>query len=922
MGFFEIRIEMRSRYSDADRPSIHPRSAAAPFFGDSNGNPRAGWYRRGVPRLLRHPVLLLVLVVGGLASAGEAAADSKRRLRLGSEPTSRNLQSVAARIQAGRCHLLLVGDSIATHVSLDGRGTWVTGIWRTWRPTQWRGRFIPTVLHGVSVNGTQVDDSGRSAAFDPACDLLAGNVRPGETIDSSLGSGWWGIPINAFETSGDLADRRLFRVSMPRMVDDRDFWSRYRTDPDWMNGPLRGTYLPILDSKSVGRYSLVGGDTVSIDVDVDMQRPDAGYTIGEMSIDFDSDLDQSEDASVALELRTDPDLTEETGASIAMLGAVIERRDRETGLLLGAHAVGGDTTRSHLDEGEWLSTGDDGFLRRYDDAYLVEFIERVEWNTFVITLGTNDLKSFFRTPEETAARLGAVIDRYRSAANLARKRNPEILEPRFLVISPATAEDPDLEPAFAGLDEAIGVLAGGDVAVVHLHRLLVDELGIGSSHQPEILVDPAHPDEVGAMLKAELVWKEIERSSSGTTTPAGPLFRVPHEFPTIAAATAVAGSDDVVLIAPGEHVGGGTISANDVVIRGSGGASECVLIRAEDGPLLEILSGAGRSVRIQGLTFSGGRAEAGAGVWSDACPLSIRESRFHDCIATGSGGAIRIGVGGVDLEDLLIDSSRAGLDGGGVAVEGGAFRGTRIEIRECEAVGRGGALSLDAVDATLSDCVFEDNEANEGGAIRVAGPISIQECVFERSRSLQDGGALLIDSSETSSILQSSFLDSVSGGSGGVCAARGGGSSQWRGVTARTGVADLEAGGWHVSCHDLSIATSSLEDLRADSCGVASVSCGSFSIESTVMCPDAIDLCGRVFDLGGIEYPAECDGVCEGDLNLDGARDGGDLGFLFAAWGQCPPASFCRADLDRDGRVSGEDLGRLLSLFGPPCGSP
>lgn len=865
---------------------------------------------------------MLVLVLVGLASAGEAATDSKRRLLLGGGPTSRNLQAVASRIQAGRCHLLLVGDSIATHLSLDGRGTWVTGIWRSWRPAQWRGRFIPTVLHGASVNGTQVDDSGRSAAFDPACDLLAGNVRPGETIDPSLGSGWWGIPINVFETSGDLADRRLFRVSMPRLVDGRDFWSRYRTDPDWMDGPLRGTYLPILDSESMSSYALVGGETASTDVDVGMQRPESGYALGEMSIDFDHDLDQGEDSSVVLELRTDPDVIEDPGASIAMLGAVIERRDRETGLLIGSHSVGGDTTKSHLDEGEWLSTGDGGFLRRYDDAYLVEFIERVEWNTFVITLGTNDLKSFFRTPEETAARLDAVIDRYRNAANLARERNPEILEPRFLVISPATAEDPDLESAFAALDDAIGGLAGGDVAVVHLHRLLVEELGIGSSHQPEILVDPAHPDEVGAMLKAELVWNEIERSLSGTTTPAGPLLRVPHEYPTIAAATAAAGSDDVVLVAPGKHVGGGTISANDVVIRGSGGASECVLIGAEDGPLLEIASGAGATVHIRGLTFCGGRAEAGAGVWSDACPLSIRASRFHDCIATGSGGAIRTGVGGVDVEDLLIESSGAGLDGGGIAVEGGSFRATRTEIRECEAGSRGGALSLDVVDATLFDCIFEDNEANEGGAIHVTGPISIQECLFERSRSLQDGGVMLIDSSATSSILQSSFLDSVSGGSGGVCAARGGGSSQWRGVTARTGIADLEAGGWHVSCHDVSIATSSLEDLRAESCGVASVSCGSFSIESTVMCPDARELCGRVFDLGGIEYPAECDGVCEGDLNLDGERDGGDLGFLFAAWGDCPPASFCRADLDRDGRVSGEDLGRLLSLFGPPCGSP
>ena len=55
---------------------------------------------------------------------------------------------------------------------------------------------------------------------------------------------------------------------------------------------------------------------------------------------------------------------------------------------------------------------------------------------------------------------------------------------------------------------------------------------------------------------------------------------------------------------------------------------------------------------------------------------------------------------------------------------------------------------------------------------------------------------------------------------------------------------------------------------------------------------------------------------CEGDLNFDGDVDGGDLGLLFAAWGDCPPASFCRADLDRNGRVDGTDLGLMLSLLG------
>ena len=893
-------------------------------------------------------MFVLAVLAADALSSSDAAAQSLRRSSFSPAPTSRNLEAIASRIKSERCHLLLVGDSIATHVAIDGRGTWVTGIWRTWRPDRWRGRFVPTVFHGASVNGTRVEDGGRGPAFDPACELVLGNVRPGRTIDPDLGSGWWGVPINAFETTGDLGDRRLFRVEMPAQVDGRDFWARYRTDPAWAAGPLRGTFLPILDPHSLTRYAVSGDGASPNPVDLENQRPSSGYALGGISVDFETTRSDAESSGVSLELRTDPAHLEIDGASIAMLGAVIERRDRETGLLLGSHAVGGDTTKSHLSEGEWLPVDDGGFYRRYDDQYLVEFIERVEWNTFVITLGTNDLKSYFRTPQETVGRLEAVIDRYRVAAAEARRRRPGILEPRFLVISPATAEDPELETAFAALDDAMGALAGGDVAVIHLHRLLVGELGIGSSHQPELLVDPAHPDEVGAMLKAELVWNEIEGVLEGTPAPNGPLHRVPGEYATIAAAAASAGPDDVVLVAPGLHEGGVLIGANDVVLRGSAGAASTILSAADQGGIVEILAADGDPVRLRGLTLEGGRSDYGAGVRTEDCPLVLDDVRFLDCEASVDGGAIFGGAATITLRDASIEDCRSGREGGGIAVDGGALIVRDAGFRGCESIGGGGAIAITDGSAELDDVTFDRNLGGEGGAVAIRtgsmssrnsvfidniastdggavhsrGPVSIQECLFEGNASGRDGGSILLDTATHSLVEQVSFIDSASGGRGGVMSARGGGSSDWRGTTVRTAVAEVAAGGWHLDCHDLSIATSRLEDLRATTCDVADVACGFLAIESTVMCPDALETCGGFDDVGGIEYPDRCDGVCEGDLNLDGERNGGDLGFLFAAWGRCPPASFCRADLDRDGLVTGEDLGLLLGVFGIPCSTP
>jgi alpha-tubulin suppressor-like RCC1 family protein len=57
--------------------------------------------------------------------------------------------------------------------------------------------------------------------------------------------------------------------------------------------------------------------------------------------------------------------------------------------------------------------------------------------------------------------------------------------------------------------------------------------------------------------------------------------------------------------------------------------------------------------------------------------------------------------------------------------------------------------------------------------------------------------------------------------------------------------------------------------------------------------------------------------ACEraaGDLNLDGAVDGSDLGLMLSLWGTPNPAS---GDFNGDGAVDGADLGIMLSKWGP-----
>ena len=56
------------------------------------------------------------------------------------------------------------------------------------------------------------------------------------------------------------------------------------------------------------------------------------------------------------------------------------------------------------------------------------------------------------------------------------------------------------------------------------------------------------------------------------------------------------------------------------------------------------------------------------------------------------------------------------------------------------------------------------------------------------------------------------------------------------------------------------------------------------------------------------------DDPCTGDLDGNGAVDGGDLATLLSAWGPC---TGCAADIDGNGAVDGGDLATLLSAWGP-----
>ncbi|MEO8377183.1 MAG: choice-of-anchor Q domain-containing protein, partial [Candidatus Sumerlaeota bacterium] len=149
---------------------------------------------------------------------------------------------------------------------------------------------------------------------------------------------------------------------------------------------------------------------------------------------------------------------------------------------------------------------------------------------------------------------------------------------------------------------------------------------------------------------------------------------------------------------------------------------------------------------------------------------------------------------------------------GGVRIDGITFsNGAAFSVGKGPSSSDGGAIAYDGLFAsgksvgarlpftasTLDDCVFEDNSANNGGAIYNAALLSIQTTTFTGNSADSDGGALYAPSG--AAITNSSFLNSTfynnSAGNNGAAIAITGGNMDMLYCTLTKNISDSNAGG-------------------------------------------------------------------------------------------------------------------------------
>ena len=164
----------------------------------------------------------------------------------------------------------------------------------------------------------------------------------------------------------------------------------------------------------------------------------------------------------------------------------------------------------------------------------------------------------------------------------------------------------------------------------------------------------------------------------------------------------------------------------------------------------------------------------------------------------GAGGAATLD--GLTVARAYNDANNEAADGAGLRAELGA----NMTLRNCRFIGHKGRdgsavfMESDATNlATLSvtDCIFEDNEANTGGGIRIAAggrltatgsrfernrsilsfagggaiigvvgaTLRVTNCTFEGNSANNDGGAILVEAGSTLTITGSTFSENTAG---------------------------------------------------------------------------------------------------------------------------------------------------------------
>ncbi len=165
-------------------------------------------------------------------------------------------------------------------------------------------------------------------------------------------------------------------------------------------------------------------------------------------------------------------------------------------------------------------------------------------------------------------------------------------------------------------------------------------------------------------------------------------------------------------------------TTGDVTVVGLGATRDDVVL--DGGAAGRILNVTGGTLTIDAVTFTGGTAPAGqngGAVRVDNASFTAIDSVFRSNTTDASGGAVYGSTASLAFQQGCLFEQNQALDGGAIAVAGGTtlFDPNGSTFLNNTATGAGGAVHVLGSTAILTGSTFDGNGADTGGALAVDG---------------------------------------------------------------------------------------------------------------------------------------------------------------------------------------------------------
>jgi hypothetical protein len=754
-------------------------------------------------------------------------------------PIRWDLGPIAQRIAHEDCRLTIIGDS---NSSRETSPRMLGGMMRTWRPDRWVGRVAPAVASSNEGVRIQTSDAGFVHTIRHLFDVNGDDPQVWSNgQDGFVPNRGWDIVTDGSGLSGATPYTFTTLTRMDEYVDG-----------DWTTGhPMRARLVFARDPSGMPQLSYqahrggVTGDPTTFSPEdsadrtwidwVDVDVPDG---IGIVGAEVRSPVDWlHEQAGGPWPCPANC----EVGQSFFHVTQVLWRTDA-AGLQIDAIAEAGFQAVDHLAEGD-----------QYDDEALQRYLAATrDPNVFLVLLGQNmsgqeheDIEGIWRSHVE------GVLDRYRAACLF----NDPDADPLFLLVAPwhtGNSTDRFIRMAATLHQIAMERVDSGFINLFALAGSFEHNRGVHlESHGVHFRSDS------GADYFNTLIWNQIERELAGHQD-----LLLPGDIDELTGM--ILGDESAIHVMPGTHVGGVTITGQNVLVRGWDATSSMLVPPVTGGATLRVMSGA--SLQLDRMNVIGGVGEI-------------------DAFGQARGGAVAISGGEVRMSNGVLQGGETDL-GGVVFVEDGLLELDVMRIETGHATVTGGLIY--AKNSTLRI----DGSALVGGTAATGGGLSLQ------------GGVL-----EMKSV---TVLDCLASGQGGGLYFAGTDADVlWttvRGCEASDGAGLWAQGGGVV------VAGSRFMQNDADVLGGGIDSIGkAVMLLSTDICGNSPDqVAGTFVDLGGNVIETKC--PCPTDFNGDGVVGVTDLLLVVTSWGPCDVG--CEGDANDDNVINADDLLMVISGWG------